>query len=113
MAAHYELELEGGQEAIVKLRLTNSTIFSEKLSPFGEFFDIIFKDRIREADEFYSGLLHKNLSREEVAISRQAYAGEYTASHSACCHTLHGNTCTKWNGYSTSDNILISTCTKT
>ena len=76
MAAHYELELEGGKEAIVKLRLTNSAIFSEKLSPFGEFFDIIFKDRIREMDEFYSGLLHKNLSQQEVAISRQAYAGE-------------------------------------
>ena len=76
MAAHYELEVEGGQEAIVKLRLTNSAIFSEKLSPFGEYFDIIFKDRIREADEYYSGLLHKNLSLQEAAISRQAYAGE-------------------------------------
>ena len=76
MAAHYELEVEGGQEAIVKLRLTNSANFSEKLSPFGEYFDIVFKDRIREADEFYSGLLHKNLGLQEVAISRQAYAGE-------------------------------------
>lgn len=100
MATHYELEVEGGKEAIVKLRLTNSAIFSEKLSPFGEYFDIIFKDRIREADEFYnglqhknlslqeadefySGLLHKNLSLQEVAISRQAYASEYTAYNSA------------------------------
>ena len=79
MAAHYELEVEGGKEAIVKLRLTNSAIFSEKLSPFGEYFDIIFKDRIREADEFYDGLLHTNLSQQEVAISRQAYASEYSS----------------------------------
>ena len=78
VAAHYELEVEGGKEVIVKLRLTNSAIFSEKLSPFGEFFDIIFKDRIREADEFYKGLLQGNLSRQEAAISRQAYASEYS-----------------------------------
>lgn len=87
MAAHYELEVEGGKEAIVKLRLTNSAIFSEKLSPFGEYFDIIFKDRIREADEFYDGLLHTNLSQQEVAISRQAYASEYPAYWQQCCHT--------------------------
>lgn len=80
MAALYELEVDGGQEAIVKLRLTNSAIFSEKLSPFGEYFDIVFKDRIREADEYYSGLLHKNLSPQEAAISRQAYAGEQVLS---------------------------------
>ena len=79
MAAHYELEVEGGKEAIVRLRLTNNAIFSEKLSPFGRDFDTIFNDRIREADEFYKGLLPKNLRPQEKVISRQAYASECAA----------------------------------
>lgn len=75
MAAHYFLEVEGGKEVAVKLRLTNNAVFSNKISPFGSDFDLIFKDRVREANEFYDGLLHKNLSRNEAIVSRQAYAG--------------------------------------
>ena len=75
MAACYVLEVEGGEEAVVKLRLTNNATFSNKISPFGRDFDLIFLDRIREADEFYEGLMHKNLSPEEMLISKQSYAG--------------------------------------
>ena len=76
MAAHYALEVEGGKSVVVKLRLTNNAIFSDKISPFGRDFDLIFLDRVRESDEFYEGLLHKNLSDQEIMVSRQAYAGE-------------------------------------
>lgn len=75
MAAHYSLEVEGGKEVTLNLRITNSTTFN----PFGKDFDVIFKDRIQESNEFYDGLLHKNLSQQEVVISRQAYASECAA----------------------------------
>ena len=75
MAAHYVLEVEGGKEVAIKLRLTNNAAFTDKISPFGRDFDLIFKDRVREANEFYDGLLHKNLSQQEILVSKQAYAG--------------------------------------
>lgn len=76
MAAHYTLDVEGGKEVVVQLRMTNNVI-NEKVSPFGRDFDLIFKDRVREANEFYAGLLHNNLSHQEVLVSRQAYAGKW------------------------------------
>lgn len=75
MAAHYELEVEGGREVVVKLRLTNACFSDDSLNLFGREFDVIFSDRIREAKEFYDGLLHKNLSHQEARVSKQAYAG--------------------------------------
>ena len=40
---------------------------------FGELFDLIFHERIQEADEFYEHRIAKNLSPEEKSISRQAF----------------------------------------
>lgn len=75
MAAHYPLEVEGGKEIVVQMRLTNK-VFDAKTSPFGKEFDTIFADRIQEADEFYECLLSKTLGPQQALISRQAYAGK-------------------------------------
>ena len=77
VAAHYPLEVEGGKEVVVRMRLTNKA-FDAKTSPFGKGFDTIFADRIQEADEFYDGL-SKTLGPQQSLISRQAYAGKKPA----------------------------------
>ena len=79
VAAHYPLEVEGGQEVVVRMRLTNKA-FDAKTTPFGKEFDTIFADRIQEADEFYECLLPKTLGPQQALISRQAYAGKETCS---------------------------------
>ena len=73
MAAHYALELEPGASQVVKLRLHAA---SRPLAPsLSSAFDALFDERIRETDVFYAARLSSELSPEERAISRQAYAG--------------------------------------
>src|SRR5271166_2515538 len=73
MAAHYALELEPGASQVVKLRLHAA---SRPLAPsLSSAFDALFDERIRETDVFYAARLSSELSSEERAISRQAYAG--------------------------------------
>ena len=73
VSPHYLLEVEGGEEVVVKLRLTNTALETE---PFGPDFDIIFEDRIREADDFYRAIMPPSLGPQQMLISRQAYAGK-------------------------------------
>ena len=80
VAAYYPLEVEGGKEVVVRLRLTNKA-FDAKTSPFGKEFDTIFADRIQEADEFYDCLLSKTLGPQQALISRQAYAGKISSNY--------------------------------
>ena len=75
VAAHYPLEVEGGKEVVIRMRLT-SKAFDAKTTPFGQEFDTIFADRIQEADDFYGALLSKTLGPQQSLISRQAYAGK-------------------------------------
>ena len=73
MSPHFELEVEGGKEVVVKLRLTNKELASD---PFGEDFDSVFEDRIREADDFYNAIVPATLGEQQKLVSRQAYAGQ-------------------------------------
>lgn len=77
VAAHYVLDVEGGEEVVVRLRLTNQEIDAKSGGPFGEEFDDIFSTRLHEADKFYDGLLDKTIGPQQSLISRQAYAGEH------------------------------------
>lgn len=69
-AAHYILQIPAGSQQTVRLRLSKDAEHS-----FGSAFDRIFADRIREADDFYSGVIPENLTPDEHRIVRQAYAG--------------------------------------
>jgi hypothetical protein len=73
MAAHYVLALEPGGSKEVRLRLHAA---SQPPTPsLSSAFDVLFEERIREADAFYTTCLSPALSPDERAIARQAYAG--------------------------------------
>jgi Glycosyl hydrolase family 63 C-terminal domain len=99
MAAHYPLQLGPGDSATLKLRLTDidplggmdsdSPMVGTITSPahqeraegvpgtndFANGFDALFVQRQKEADEFYSSRLGKELSSDAHQVMRQAYAG--------------------------------------
>lgn len=69
-SALYQLEINGEDHVVVKLRLSNYSIET----PFGSF-DSIFEKRFKEADEFYEQQ-YKNIPNKDLRnIQRQAYAG--------------------------------------
>ena len=69
-AAHYVLDVEGGSNQTVRLRLTAAQ--SEKAF---NGFEQIFKDRIADADEFYQRITPQTLSEDQRRVHRQALAG--------------------------------------
>ena len=71
-AAHYRITLGSGETVTVRLRLSNVPSSGE---PFGEMFDKLFAQRIREADEFYSTAIPATLSGDAKEVMRQALAG--------------------------------------
>ncbi len=73
MAPHYQFTVGPGEERVVRMRLTNKTLTGEA---FGDEFDLIFEDRIREANEFYRELTPTTLGPQQDLISRQGYAGK-------------------------------------
>ncbi len=72
-AAHYRLELAGGQQATLRLRLAAAGQASD--GPFGPDFDRTFAQRIREADAFYATRLGSGMTPQQLQVARQAYAG--------------------------------------
>lgn len=71
-APHYILEIEPGETKTVKLRLGDSPEIGQ---PFNRKFEDIFKERVREADEFYRRVSPYKMSEECRNIQRQAFAG--------------------------------------
>ncbi|MFM0124943.1 glucosidase [Paraburkholderia sp. RL18-101-BIB-B] len=69
-AAHYIVELAGGESRTLRLRLT-ATRMNE---PF-DGFDGIFESRIADADEFYQRIAPKSLTDDQRRVHRQALAG--------------------------------------
>ena len=69
-AAHYTLEIPGGGNATVRLRLVSK----EAKNAFGGF-DKTFKSRIADADEFYDRITPKSLNEDQRRVHRQALAG--------------------------------------
>ena len=55
-------------------RLTNSTQ-KPKDEPFGNQFDEVFAERIREADEFYKSVTPPSVNKDTANVMRQAIAG--------------------------------------
>ena len=99
MAAHSVFQLGPGETATIKLRLTDldplgsldpelpwigsnaaagqHTTSAGALAPenFGEGFDAVFRQRIKEADEFYESRIPQHLSADARMVMRQAYSG--------------------------------------
>src|SRR3989454_3125853 len=74
-AAHYPLTLRPGEMVRVHLRLTPIEMAAAGGRPFGQNFERIFAERIREADEFYAGIIPEDLSDDARNVMRQALAG--------------------------------------
>jgi len=73
--AHYDLTIEAGEAATVRLRLCASYNRLDE-TPFGraEFGDV-FERRRREADAFFAGITPASATPDEALVMRQALAG--------------------------------------
>jgi hypothetical protein len=71
-AAHYQLSLAAGESREFRLRFVTESEAPEKM--FGSEFDLVFKQRIEEANQFYA-VRAAGLGEEETGVLRQAYAG--------------------------------------
>ncbi|MCK6693170.1 MAG: glucosidase [Thermoanaerobaculia bacterium] len=67
----YHFTVEGGQSVELRLRLSKTAL----TTPLGKDFDKVFKQRQKEADEFYAGLAAGITDPERQNIQRQALAG--------------------------------------
>ena len=74
VAAHYQVSLGAGKTVVIRLRLS-SRAQDRKGNPFGEQFEAVFAERLREADEFYRAVTPPSVSEDEANVMRQAIAG--------------------------------------
>ncbi len=75
VAAHYPLAIAPGKTATVRLRFTDTEIPATGEIIFGTSLDQIFGERQREAEEFYTTVIPRNLSPDARGVMRQAFAG--------------------------------------
>jgi hypothetical protein len=73
VAGHYELKVDAGQEATIRLRL-NDLAPTAMGDPFKGFAEIVHS-RQREADEFYRSITPARVQGDEAQVMRQALAG--------------------------------------
>ena len=72
-AAHYSFAVPAGGERTVRLRLSAEEESPNR--PFGQEFERTFRERIRESEEFFGGVILAGLPEEERRVARQACAG--------------------------------------
>ena len=70
-AAHYILNISPGECVTIRLRFSNESV----PQPFGGDFEDTFRNRIREADEYYAEIIPKTLTVDAQNVMRQAFAG--------------------------------------
>ncbi len=68
----YRLKIAGNNSVELRLRLTKG---SPLKNPLGKEFTAIFKEKVKEADEFYKTIIPAKSSVDEKNIQRQAFAG--------------------------------------
>lgn len=74
-AAHYALNLAGGQSTTIDLRLVAESEWTEGDKPFGAGFDTTFAQRLQEADDFHASVVPTGLSPDRQLVARQSNAG--------------------------------------
>ena len=73
-SAHYKVNIDAGQTSVIRLRLTKKTSDADEKT-FGDGFEKIFADRLREADEFYRSVTPPSIGEDKTNVMRQALAG--------------------------------------
>ena len=71
-AAYYRHTLAPGRSAVTRLRLSHTPIPGDA---FGKEFDVVFGQRMEEAERFYETVIPKKLSDDARNVMRQAFAG--------------------------------------
>ncbi|HEX8141590.1 MAG TPA: hypothetical protein VF553_03280 [Pyrinomonadaceae bacterium] len=74
-AAYYSLSLGAGETATLRLRLSDKEMLAGAAKPFGEEFEAVFRERVKDADEFYSTVIPETLSADARNVMRQSFAG--------------------------------------
>jgi hypothetical protein len=74
-AANYALTIQAGQTATIHLRLSDKAPGNPQVKLFGDGFDQLIADRIREADEFYQTVIPEDLSDDARSVMRQSMGG--------------------------------------
>lgn len=72
-APHFKMELEAGEERVIKLRLSLESEIPN--TAFCEGFDKVLRDRIGDSDVFHDALDRDEMTADAKAVSRQARAG--------------------------------------
>ncbi|HRI79809.1 MAG TPA: glucosidase [Cyclobacteriaceae bacterium] len=73
-AAHYHVKIGAGQTSVIRVRLTKDDA-KNKTNPFGNKFEKVFADRLKEANDFYQSVTPPSVSKDEANVMRQAIAG--------------------------------------
>lgn len=71
---HYLLALQPGESKSVYLRFSDQELEQDRKDPFQDV-ERIFTQRVKEADEFYSSIIPKDLSADGQNVMRQAFGG--------------------------------------
>jgi hypothetical protein len=71
----YQLTVQPGETAVVRLRLRPKAADGFSPPPFGQVFDALIDRRRAEADEFYASLTPEGAGADEANVMRQAFAG--------------------------------------
>jgi hypothetical protein len=74
VAAHHQITVKHGYEAIVRIRLSD-TAPAALGDALGHPFDQILETRRHEADEFYQAITPANVSADQALVMRQALSG--------------------------------------
>jgi len=77
VAAHYRLEVPGGETKAIRLRLSHTAPPDDAAAAksFPVRFEKVVSDRKTEADQFYAAITPGRLSSDEALVMRQALAG--------------------------------------
>ena len=70
MAVWHQLKLKAGEEKSIRVRLSKN----KTQNPWDDF-DEIFNQRITECEEFYGGIIKKDIPETQQAIARKAFSG--------------------------------------
>ena len=70
-ATRYRATIPAADRRVLQLRLTDTPM----TAPFGAPFGGVFDERLREADEFYHGVIPHHLSDDAKSVMRQAFGG--------------------------------------
>lgn len=71
-SAHYVLNVEPGATHTIRLRLADSPDLDQPLTTM---FDVVWAERVREADEFYHHITPFPVPDDQRQVQRQAFAG--------------------------------------